>query len=40
MKNKIKTLVLVAAMTAGMSLALPTETHAQSLCANMGETLA
>ncbi len=29
MKNKIKTLVLVAVMTAGISLALPTETHAQ-----------
>ncbi len=29
MKNKIKTLVLVAVMTAGISLALPTEAHAQ-----------
>lgn len=29
MKNKIKTLLLVAVMTAGISLALPTEVHAQ-----------
>ena len=29
MKNKIKTLILVAVMTAGISLAIPTETHAQ-----------
>ena len=29
MKYKIKTLILVAAMTAGISLALPTEAHAQ-----------
>ena len=29
MKNGIKTLVLVAVMTAGISLALPTEAHAQ-----------